>query len=975
MTRPTTTDEIREAFLRFFEERDHLRIPASSLIPAADPTLLLTNSGMAQFKAYFSGEARPPHPRVTTAQPSFRTTDIENVGDATHLTLFEMLGNFSFADYFKEESCRWALEFWTDRLEFSVDRLYVTIHDTDDEAEQIWLDLGIPMERIWRFGDEDNWWGPAGDEGPCGPCSELHYYAGDMDAVPPPGDPRRGTTWGPNCSDDIVELYNLVFTQYYHQLDGSRTELPGKNIDTGMGLERTAMVAQGVSSIFETDLYRPLIARAEQLCRTEYGSDASSDRALRIVAEHGKSACFLIGDGVVPGNTGRGYVLRRLIRRAMRFGLQLGVKGSFLPEIAEVTVEHLGHTYRQLVENRAFIMRVVETEERKFAEAVAKGSLLLNRLIDSRPDVTRFIADLKRSPTPWGKASLGDAAVAAQQLLSPHLRGDSADVAGMLERVYESAAQASNATPASVGEAWDRFLAHDWPESISSYEAAYLYDTFGFPIEVTVEMAEERGFKVDVEGFEHEMDMQRARGRAAARFGGGAASRRVYEDLGVDQTPFLGYDTDTATRAETVVVGLIEDGESVERAEEGDEVEVVLRETPFFAEKGGQIGDTGSVKGENGTVEVSNTQNPYARINVHRGRVTAGTIQVSDGVTAEVDADRRQRIMRNHTGTHLLHAALREVLGTHVRQSGSLVAPDRLRFDFTHIAPMTRAEILEVQRVVNDHIRANQHVEVEWTTYHEAIEGGALAFFGDKYDETDVRTILIDAPWSYELCGGTHCDHTGDIGAFFILSEQSIGSGLRRIEAVTGKGAEEIVSERLYTVEQLSQELQAPVAELGDRIDALREEAETGRRRIAELEAAVLRASVGGGGEARPGQTVEVDGYTVSLEVKRVEAPNVDALRKTGDYLRDRLGSGVVVLGSEIDGRPLIVAMVTKDLVDKGFHAGDIARRAAQIMGGGGGGRPDVAQAGGRAPGKLDEALAAVPEIVSAGPTSERQTQ
>lgn len=463
------------------------------------------------------------------------------------------------------------------------------------------------------------------------------------------------------------------------------------------------------------------------------------------------------------------------------------------------------------------------------------------------------------------------------------------------------------------------------------------------------------------------MERQRERGRAASKFGGDTAARRVYEQLGVSETPFLGYEPETATYCGSAVLGMIRGDEVVEKASEGEEVQVVLRETPFFAERGGQVGDTGWIAGEKGQFQVRDTRSPYAKIHVHYGTVVSGALEVGDPVEAEVDAERRQRIMRNHTGTHLLHAALRQVLGTHVRQSGSLVAPDRLRFDYTHIAPLSREEILEVQRVVNDRIRANHHVEVEWTTYRDAIERGALAFFGEKYDENWVRTILIDPPWSYELCGGTHCAQTGDIGAFFILSDQSIGSGMRRMEAVTGKGAEEVVSSRLESLDGLTQQLQSPLSEAPQRVATLRQEAERARRRISELEAEVLRASVGGGSDTLAStEAVESNGRSINLQVKRLNAPNVDALRKTGDYLRDRMASGIVVLGSVIEERPMIITMVTKDLVQEGFHAGSIAKAVAQRMGGGGGGRPEMAQAGGRDAGKLSDALDAVREIVSA---------
>ena len=969
LARPVTSVEIREAFLSFFEGKEHLRLPSSSLIPAADPTLLLTNSGMAQFKAYFSGESEPPSPRVTTSQKCFRTTDIDEVGDDTHLTFFEMLGNFSFADYFKNEACAWALEFWVDVLEFPVERLYATVHTTDDEAEKIWLDLGIPAERIFRFGDEDNWWGPAGDEGPCGPSSELSYFHGDLADVPSPDSPEYGTTWGPNIHEDFLELYNLVFTQFYHHLDGSRTTLPGKNIDTGMGLERTVAVAQGVRNTYDTDIMRPYVEKVEAMAGVEYGSNPAFDRAIRVIAEHGRSASFLIADGVVPENTGRGYILRRIIRRAMRFGLSLGIESPFLPQMAGIASEHLSDIYPELKSNLPFIEQVLATEEESFAKAVESGSRLLEQLISDRPAMLTIQRNLMGlSPQPGRSGSLKQALDQIDHDAGQYTGWEGGILAELMLRHLRNVAETADADRGEViGEAWDDFLAADWEGSITGYEAAYLYDTFGFPIEVTQEMAREDNYEVDLDGFEREMELQRDRGRSAARFGGDTSARKIYEELGITDTPFVGYEPETATRSESKIVAIIKDGAIVNQASPGDDIEIILAQTSFYAAKGGQMGDAGHISCGSAVVAINDTQNPFARVTTHFGTVEGGAITVGDAVTAQVDAERREKLRRNHTGTHLIHAALRQVLGTHVRQAGSLVAPDRLRFDFTHIAPMTRDEILEVQRVVNDRIRGNIDVNVEWTTYREAVANGALAFFGDKYDESDVRTILIDAPWSYELCGGTHCSRTGDIGSFFILTEQGIGSGIRRIEAFTGVGAEDLVSERLHALDELSSVFQTPVAELKDRMDSLRSEGEASRRKVGELEAALLRASVGGGTETEAPDTLELNGSIINLQVKRVDAPNIDVLRKTGDFLRDKMSSGIVVLGSEIDNRPMVIAMVTKDLVTEGFHAGNIAKQVAQIMGGGGGGRPDIAQAGGRDASKLDEALASVKEIVAAG--------
>jgi alanyl-tRNA synthetase len=919
MPSPRTGDEVREAFLRFFEERGHLRMPAASLIPAGDPTLLLTNSGMAQFKAYFAGEAVPPSPRMTTAQKSFRTVDIEVVGDATHLTLFEMLGNFSFGDYFKKEACAWALELMVGTFGFPLERLYFTVYEDDDEAVQVWRNLGIPPERIYRFGAKDNFWGPAGAEGPCGPCSEVHYYRGDLRNVPPPNDQRRAS-WGPNLSPEFVELYNLVFTQFYHHLDGRRTELPKRNIDTGMGLERTIAALQGVKNVYETDIFLPLIHRAERLAGVEWGGDPKTDRALAVIVEHSRSAAFLIGDGVVPGNTGRGYVLRRLIRRGIRFGRQLGLQGPFLSDLATAVVDRMGHAYRELVDHRPFIVRVLELEEKRFAATVDQGTGALEEMAAYR----------KRAGT------------------APGVRPGTS----VGERVAHEALAAAGSDPDALRR---------WEEQVSGREAFFLYDTLGFPVELTTEIAAEAGLAVDVDGFEREMEAQRERGRASgAHFGGGKDQLRIYEELGVDETPFLGYQT---TTAESVVVGIIKNGAVVQTAGKGDEVEVVLRETPFYPEGGGQVGDSGRIAGPEGAVEVADTQRPWSHMIVHRGVVAEGSIALGAPVKAEVDRELRERTMRNHTATHLLHAALREVLGSHVRQAGSLVAPDRLRFDFTHVAAVTRDEMLKVQRIVNDKIRHNLKVHKHETTYRDAIAAGALAFFGDKYDHA-VRTVMIAnaAPFSYELCGGTHVDQTGDIGAVFIVSESSIGAGLRRLEAVTGQGAEELIASRLEVLDQLTQKLQAPPDKLPARAAAMLDELESARRRLAELERDAARQSAG----ALLAGARDIDG--LKLLVARTDATNADTLRETGDWLRDKLGTGIVVLGGVFGDRPMVIAMVSKDLAARGYDAVAIARGAGQVMGGGAGGRPEVAQAGGKDAAKLDDALKAAEAVVRTGP-------
>ena len=880
--RTLTADEIREQFLKFFEEREHLRLPSASLIPAGDPTLLLTTAGMVPFKPYFSGELIPPSPRITTAQKSFRTTDIEEVGDVSHLTLFEMLGNFSFGDYFKAESCKWALELCLGVYRMDFDRIYPTIYLNDDEAFQIWLDLGVPAERISRLGDEDNWWGPAGNEGACGPCSELNYYLGDMDDLPPVGSPTRGTTWGPGVSNDFLEFYNLVFTQYRRGLDGKDELLPKKNIDTGMGFERTCQILQGKNNVYETDVFSPLIELVASSAGLRYGDNENRDRAIRVVVEHGRSASFLISDGVVPGNTGRGYVLRRIIRRGMLFGRELGLSGSILPQIAEVTSSQMSHVYPELASNLSFVQHVLQREDEAFKATLHQGSRMLEEAISESKE------------------------------------------AGL--------------------------------ETIPSASVVRLYDTYGFPVEMTAEISNNNGIEVDLDAVEIEMEKIRSRSRASASmFASDTDVEALYRSFGIEEVPFIGYRN---LIADAEVIGMVKDGRLMNTASSGEKIEIILAETPFYAARGGQIGDTGWMRSDGTIVRVDNCQAPYGHLNVHSCEVERGSISVGDILTVEVDGDRREKIRRNHTATHLVHAALREVLGTHVRQSGSLVAPDYLRFDFTHMDALSLEEIDRVQDRVNLAIRENIPVEVHWTTYAKAVEEGALAFFGDTY-EHDVRTIKIDAPWSYELCGGTHMDATGGIGIFVIIGQSGIGSGIRRIEALTGIGAEQEVQRRFGIVDRVSAMLHVNHDRLLDRVEVLLNDLETERRQAARLEEQLLKQSVDG--QASPAEVLDfkmnINGANVSVQVRNIPASSVDAMRRIGDHMRDRLKGGIVVLGSVVDERPVIVVMATSDIAGKTVHAGDIAKRIGATIDGGGGGRPDSAQAGARDPSRINEAL------------------
>ena len=876
-----TSEKIRETFLGYFESKGHSRMASSSLIPVGDPTLLFTSAGMVQFKSYFTGEAEPPNHRLTTSQKCFRTPDIEEVGDATHNTLFEMLGNFSIGDYFKKEAVDFAIELTTEGYGLPMEKFAAAIHDTDDETRELWVAKGIPRDRVYSYGDDENWWGPAGDEGPCGPCSELHYDYGE----------GRGCLEDdciPNCKnimdngdvcDRYVELWNLVFMQFYHHLDGSRTDLPAPSVDTGMGFERLIRILQSVDTCYETDLFTPIVAEVERISGKTYGEDHASTYGIRVVAEHGRSVTFLIADGVVPANEGRGYVLRRVIRRAIRYARRIGIEGNFLGEIADVTIEKMGDIYPELVNNRDFIKTVLRLEEDRFQQAFDNGYSILSETLETSPDV---------------------------------LAGDV---------VFR------------------------------------LWDTHGFPVEMTQEIAAENDVEIDMEGFEREMAAQREQSRAGAQFGEDRAKIRVYESLGVGGTAFLGYES---LRTSTVVVGLIADDEVANEVSEGQDVEIVLLQTPFYAEGGGQIGDAGDISGDNGRMAVTDTQEVMPGLIVQFGKVTAGSVSLGETVDANVDPIRREDTARNHTATHLLHAALRQVLGLHVRQAGSLVAPDRLRFDFTHVQAVTDDEMWQVQLLVNEKIRQNARILRDEDTYQEAIRRGALAFFGDRYDER-VRLVEIanGDTFSFEVCGGTHVDRTGEVGAVYVLGESSIGAGMRRIEATSGRAAERMVWDRFKREERVAQTLQASPAEVEERIQSLMAELDNLQR---EQEAMERRLSL----QAAEGlltQAQDVDGVTVLSA--HAAAASADSLREVGDYLRDKLGSGVVVLGAVVNDRPMLVAMVTRDLIDsRGLNASDIARGAAKVVGGGGGGRPDVAQAGGRDASKLDEALAQVPGLV-----------
>ncbi len=876
-----TSDEIRSAFLDFFVEKKHKVIPSSSLVPKGDPTLLLTTAGMVQFKPYFLGQAVPPNPRLASCQKCFRTTDIEAVGDSSHLTFFEMLGNFSVGDYFKPEAVEWGWEFVTRRLGLPAERLWVTIFLDDDEAFHLWRKQGIPESRILRFGEEDNFWGPAGDSGPCGPCSEIHYDFGKAVGCGKP-------SCAPNCAcGRFSEIWNLVFMQYNQDIAGKRTPLPRPNIDTGMGLERTAAVMQGKTSVYETDLFVSLLDYIAELAGKKYQADSDIGNAMRVIAEHGRGIAFLIGDGVTPSNEGRGYVLRRLLRRAVFFGRRLGLDKPFLAEVAKVTIGQMKHIYPELKQRKDFILKTIESEETRFSETFTIGLELLDDIM-------------------------------------------------------------SRAT--SKGES-----------KISGKKAFKLYDTYGFPVASTAEIAAERGFTVDVDGFEQEMEKQRERAKAAQRILTGEVTLRGKGELKATgtilkkATSFVGYHT---LEHKAIIIGILVDGKSVDSVGVGQEASLILDSTPFYAEMGGQVGDSGEISSRSARFAVANAARIPTDIVVHQGRVTEGSFNTGDEAIAKVDGERRRDIARNHTATHLLQAALREVLGEHVQQKGSLVAPQRLRFDFSHPVALSREEIDRVNHIVNQKIRQNLKAYDEELAYKKALAEGAIALFEEKYGDK-VRVMKIGEPViSAELCGGTHVETTGEIGLFHIISESSIGAGLRRIEAVTGRGAEDYIGQALAQLQEIAQVTEATLENVAEKVSGTAGALEMAKKRSQALERELSKKIV----ESLLTKAEVVKG--VKVLTAQLPPTRMEILREMSDMLREKLGSAIVVLGTAYENKPIFLAAVTPDLVAKGYNAGDIVNQVAKVAGGGGGGKAGIAQAGGKDKGKIDEALRQVPEIM-----------
>ncbi len=877
-----STAEIREKYLSFFEAKGCKRMPSSSLIPD-DPSLLLTSAGIVQFKPYFLQQKHLEEPYVgtTTVQKCVRTNDIDIIGTTgRHLSFFEMLGNFSFGKYFKKEMCAWAYEFSTEVLGLPAERLYFTVYLDDDETIEIWKGLGVPDDHISRLGEEDNFW-RAGPTGPCGPCSEIYYDQGEEFGCGSPD-------CAPGCDcDRFLEYWNLVFTQYDGQEDGSFVPLPKKNIDTGMGLERIAAIMQGVQSNYETDVLRSLVAVGERLSGIAYGDGAASDLALRIIADHSRSVTFMIADGILPSNEGRGYVLRRLLRRAVMKAHLIGVEGPFLNGYVDEIVRLMGHVYPEIVENRELARRVILSEEERFGATLRQGQAFLEEALDA-------------------------------------LEGD----------------------------------------VLAGEQAFTLHDTYGFPVEVTQEIAEARGVAVDLEGFGRCMEAQRERARAANTKDAEAAWSTyggVHADIleATAPTRFVGYGQ---LESPAQVLALVKDGKRVERLEAGESGEVVLDATPFYAEMGGEVGDTGTIFADGLVLEVQDTVAPEKGLSVHRVKVAEGAVARGDDVTAAVDALRRARITRNHTATHILHAALRQVLGDHVKQAGSYVGPDRLRFDFTHFEAMTPEQVAEVERVANDVIMRAIPTDIYETSLDAAREAGVTALFGEKYGE--VVRVVTCGDFSRELCGGCHVGNTAEIGLVKIASETSVGANLRRIEAVTSFGALEYLNRVEAELKEAADTLRVPLFDVSERtaanvrtIKEFQQQRKRGKEVVAEdgitkLVSAAVDAKAG---------------YPVIVANASGDEAGLDAggLRNAWDVLRARLGRpGAVVLAAEKDGKPIVLAAGTPEAVEAGFDAGTLIKAMAPHIKGGGGGKPAMAQAGGKDASGIDAALQAARDLL-----------
>lgn len=870
-----TGAELRRKFLDYFSKQDHLILPSASLIPKDDPSLLLTVAGMVPFKPYYQGKAVPPHPRIATSQKCLRTPDLEEVGKtARHHTFFEMLGNFSFGDYFKKETIAWSWEFLTKELGLSPADLWITVYHDDDEAARIWHDsMGVPKERIIPMGKDTNFW-EAGPVGPCGPCSEIMVDLG----------PERGCG-SPDCGLEcecgrFLEIWNLVFTEFNREESGNLSKLPRRNIDTGMGLERIASVMQGVPNNFETDLIYPLIEEAVAASGVSYGAEPKSDAALKVIADHSRAVAFLIADGVLPSNEGRGYVLRRILRRAVRYGRLIGIREAFLYRLTGKVITLFQDPYRELKERASHIQQIVSMEEERFSETLEQGLQILQEYLEK-----------------FNK----------------------------------------------TGE-----------KSLPGMVAFRLYDTFGFPLELTQEILAERGMNVDLDGFQASMAKQRAQARAAWIESAPVDSFSVCTAYRGSKTEFHGY-KNTSTRSQ--IQALLAGDQEKEKVVEGEQVQVVLDQTPFYPEGGGQVGDSGILAGPDGEITVTDTKKIESGVIIHHGHVSKGTAQKGDLVLAQIDEKPRLAAARNHTATHLLHKALRTVLGDHVEQMGSLVSPDRLRFDFSHFTPLSDQELTRVEKLVNERIMENIMVNTFEASHQDPRVQGAIALFGEKYGDV-VRVVEI-GEFSKELCGGTHVRRTSELGFFKIISESGIGTGVRRIEALTGELLLKHWQEQVRILTDAANMLKVDPDGVLNKVEQLIQQFHEKDKEIEHLRTRAMRSEI----DSLLDQVIEVEGVKV-LAVKAA-VHDMDALRSLGDLLMDRLGSGVTLLGSPLDNKVGLVSFISKDLVKKqGLHAGKLIREVARIVDGGGGGKPEMAQAGGKNPARLEEALEMGMEIL-----------
>ena len=870
-----SSNEIRRQFLDFFKSKDHMILHSFPLVPQKDKSLLLINSGMAPLKSYFAGLEKPPSIRIATSQKCIRTGDIENIGKtARHATFFEMLGNFSFGDYFKKESIEWGWELVVEHLNLPVDKLWITIYLEDDEAFEIWNKvIGLPEERIIRLGKADNFWEIG--TGPSGPCSELYFDRGEEYGC---GDENCK----PGCEcDRYIEFWNHVFTQFDRDEAGNYTPLPNPNIDTGMGLERIACIVQGVESIFDIDIIKPILDDVCEITGTKYRKDEKTDMSIRIITDHIRSISFMIGDGILPSNEGRGYILRRLLRRAARHGKLLGVHEAFLYRLVDRVSENYGEAYNELVEKQDYIKKIIRVEEERFMETIDQGMDILNGYIEELLDADKKV--------------------------------------------------------------------------LSGPDAFRLYDTYGFPVDLTGEILEEKGFRLDEQGFETEMEKQRQRARKA-RTGTDVEGweEDIFSKLDKDiYTDFKGY---SDLEHEGEVIAIVNKGNIVDKGNIGDEVIVILDKTVFYGESGGQVGDVGILCNETMRGSVMDTKKgPHDQIH-HIVKIEEGELHTGDTVKARVDSNLRKDTARNHTATHILHKALKQVLGEHVQQAGSLVTPERLRFDFTHFEGLTAEQIKEVENIANERILDDLDVCAFETSMDEAKDMGAEALFGEKYGDV-VRVVKV-GDYSTELCGGTHVDNSGEIGMLIILSEGGVAAGVRRIEAITGIEAYRHVQKNQQVIAQITDTLKTQPQNVVQRLDELIQEIKEKDRELNKLKSRLASSST----DDLLDQMQSISG--VNTVIQSVDNQEMDDLRKIGDVLREKINSGVIVLASDKGGKVNFIATATKDVLGKGIHCGNLIKEVAKITGGGGGGRPDMAQAGGKNPDKIGDALSLAKEIL-----------